>query len=138
MVCGTTGCNPSAMPGSPAGRGISTAGAARPTAPQPGICSPIPTERERQGYNRRVIVKPSFPRTAVGLCVLTVVGGGCARSRAENVAARQSIPSITVAPVQNEEVRRTIEIVGTLVAWDETTVSAEAEGKGDRVLADLG
>ena len=70
--------------------------------------------------------------------MLAAAGGGCARSRAENASGdKPSIPSVKVAAVKDEEIRRTIEIVGTLVAWDETTVSAEAEGKVDRVLADL-
>ena len=34
--------------------------------------------------------------------------------------------------------RRTIEVVGTLAAVDQVTISSEAEGKVSRILADLG
>jgi RND family efflux transporter MFP subunit len=80
---------------------------------------------------------PWLPKIALGLGVLAV-SAGCTRSRAENVADKQAARPVSVVPVKEEEVRRTIDIVGTLVAWDETTISAEAEGKVARIFADLG
>ena len=75
----------------------------------------------------------------IGLCALMAFSAACARSRAEK-ATEDTAPAqqVAVVSVNEEQVRRTIDIVGTLVAWDETTVSAEAEGRVDRVLADLG
>jgi RND family efflux transporter MFP subunit len=43
-----------------------------------------------------------------------------------------------VEPVHEEQIRRVIEVVGTLAAQDEVTVSSEAAGAVVRILADLG
>jgi RND family efflux transporter MFP subunit len=45
---------------------------------------------------------------------------------------------VSVEPVTQQEIRRVIEVVGTLAAQDEVTISAEASGTVVRVLADLG
>jgi RND family efflux transporter MFP subunit len=54
------------------------------------------------------------------------------------MAADAAARPVQVEPVQAEEVRRPIEVVGTLTADEEVTVSAETEGKVARILADLG
>jgi multidrug efflux pump subunit AcrA (membrane-fusion protein) len=46
--------------------------------------------------------------------------------------------NVHVEPVREESVRRTIEVVGTLAAEDQVTVSSEAEGRVSRIAADLG
>jgi HlyD family secretion protein len=43
-----------------------------------------------------------------------------------------------VSKVKQESVRRAVDVVGTLVAFDEATISSEGEGKVIRILADLG
>ncbi len=45
---------------------------------------------------------------------------------------------IIVSKVKQESVRRAVDVVGTLVAFDEATISSEGEGKVVRILADLG
>jgi RND family efflux transporter MFP subunit len=45
---------------------------------------------------------------------------------------------IQAEQVRQEPIRRVIEVVGTLAAEDEVTISAEAEGRVSRILADLG
>ena len=45
---------------------------------------------------------------------------------------------VKVEQVREEAVRRTIEVVGTLAAEDQVTLSAEAEGRVSRIAADLG
>ena len=45
---------------------------------------------------------------------------------------------MTVEPVRQEMVRRAVEVVGTLAAQDEVTISSQAEGAVSRILADLG
>jgi multidrug efflux pump subunit AcrA (membrane-fusion protein) len=71
---------------------------------------------------------------------------GCAAlaincSPSESVQASRREPAakaIEVEAVRQEEVRRIVEVVGTLAAEDEVTVSSQAEGIVRRVLADLG
>ncbi|MGE5244984.1 MAG: efflux RND transporter periplasmic adaptor subunit [Betaproteobacteria bacterium] len=45
---------------------------------------------------------------------------------------------MAVEQVRQETVRRAVEVVGTLAAEDEVTISSEAEGTVSRILADLG
>lgn len=45
---------------------------------------------------------------------------------------------VHVEPVHEEAVRRTLEIVGSLAAVDQVTISAETEGRVSHLLADLG
>jgi membrane fusion protein, multidrug efflux system len=46
--------------------------------------------------------------------------------------------AVQVEQVREESIRRAIDVVGTLAAEDEVTISAEAEGRVERLLADLG
>jgi RND family efflux transporter MFP subunit len=57
-----------------------------------------------------------------------------AQARGREAAARQ----VTAEVVRLEKVKRSVELVGTLAAVDQVTISAEAEGKVSRILADLG
>ena len=45
---------------------------------------------------------------------------------------------VAVVPVQRDSVRRAVDVVGTLTAVDQVTVSSEAEGTVRAILADLG
>jgi multidrug efflux pump subunit AcrA (membrane-fusion protein) len=70
-------------------------------------------------------------------CLLPIAacsGVGSAQSRAPEAAPRK-VRAIAVRP---DTVRRTIEIVGTLAAAEEVTISSEVEGKVSRLHADLG
>ena len=57
-----------------------------------------------------------------------------AQARGRDVAAK----TVKVEVVRQETVSRAVEIVGTLAAVDQVTVSSETEGKVSRILADLG
>src|SRR5262245_44013807 len=59
---------------------------------------------------------------------------GAAQARGREPAARP----IKTEAVRQESVHRAVEIVGTLAAEDEVTVSSQVEGIVRRVLADLG
>jgi multidrug efflux pump subunit AcrA (membrane-fusion protein) len=48
------------------------------------------------------------------------------------------VKSVSVEAARREAVRRDVEVVGTLAAVDEVTISAEAEGRVSSVRADLG
>lgn len=50
----------------------------------------------------------------------------------------QSKAKVKIASVEQRQQRRAVEAVGTLFAYDEVTVSSEAEGRVEQVMADVG
>jgi membrane fusion protein, multidrug efflux system len=72
------------------------------------------------------------------LCTVAAVTSGCADSRAEPAGAKEAVKAVKTDTVRQESVRRTLEVVGTLAAEDQVTVSSEVDGVVRRVLADLG
>ena len=73
------------------------------------------------------------------LVMLAAGGAGCSRERtAQAMRGDEPARAIAVELVKQEQVRRVIEVVGTLAAADEVTVSSEATGRVIRILADLG
>src|SRR5262245_22425415 len=77
------------------------------------------------------------------MCGVAVVllDSGCSRETSKEVTtqglAEQAI-SISTKPVATREVKRTVEMVGTLGGWEEVTVSNEDPGIIQQVLVDLG
>jgi RND family efflux transporter MFP subunit len=78
-------------------------------------------------------------------CILTVtllastLVGACAEAPAAQKDAKQDAPTaVRTEPVRVESIRRAIEVVGTLAAEDEVTLSAQTEGQVSRIGADLG
>ncbi len=72
------------------------------------------------------------------LVVLTATASGCAKSDTAEAGSSHLPKSIGVAPVQQDAVRRAVDVVGTLTAVDQVTVSSEADGTVRAILADLG
>jgi multidrug efflux pump subunit AcrA (membrane-fusion protein) len=71
--------------------------------------------------------------------LLALVTAGCSKTEPAQARGRDDAArAVTVEPVRQEDLRRTVEVVGTLAAVDEVTISAEAEGRVRRMLADLG
>jgi HlyD family secretion protein len=63
----------------------------------------------------------------------------CSKNNAAQARGREDAPRVvTVEAVRQETINRKVEIVGTLAAEDEVSVSSEAEGRVSRVYADLG
>jgi multidrug efflux pump subunit AcrA (membrane-fusion protein) len=85
---------------------------------------------------------PEFARVPAHLILaLTVAAAGVACSKSQTAQARSSEAaprSVTVAAVHKESIRRSIDVVGTLAAVDQVTISSEADGKVRTILADLG
>ena len=76
---------------------------------------------------------------AVGCLALAASVAGCSKS--QTAQARSSdgdAKPVAVTPVQKDSVRRSVDVVGTLAAVDQVTVSSETDGKVRRILADLG
>ena len=77
-----------------------------------------------------------FGALVAGLIVSTA---GCSRSETAQARGRDDVAKpVAVETVREETVRRSVEVVGTLTAVDEVTVSSEADGTVSRILHDLG
>jgi len=70
---------------------------------------------------------------------LAGAGAGCSKSETAQARARENAPkAIKAEAVRQDSVKRAVDIVGTLAAVDEVTISSEADGKVAKILADLG
>lgn len=72
------------------------------------------------------------------IILVFTLAAGC--SRQQPVQAKQDTGPVPVriAPVVSKEIRRTVESVGTLYPFDEAIISAEVDGRVERVNVDLG
>ena len=88
-------------------------------------------------FVRNTPVRRLLPLLALAGCAALAIS--CSGAESVQASRRDAPPkAIQVEPVREETVRRTVEVVGTLAAEDEVTVSSQAEGIVRRVLADLG
>ena len=100
----------------------------------PGRAS-LPAVRQRAGV--------SYRRASVAalIALAALVSASCSKSSAgktiESASAARaiSVRALTAAP---KPVRRNIESVGSLFAYEEVAVSSEVEGRVERVLVDVG
>jgi len=70
---------------------------------------------------------------------LALLNAGCGRSTDAKVRPPEPKPkAIETERVRRDAMRRDVEVVGTLAAQDEVTISAQSEGVVLKVLADLG
>ena len=76
------------------------------------------------------------------LCTSLALGafsGGCKKNQTGQNRAREApAKAITVDTVRQDEVKRSVEVVGTLAAEDQVTIASQAEGAVSRVNVDLG
>lgn len=77
---------------------------------------------------------------SVALLFLLVLGfASCSKTSGKAVDNASPRPvSVRVLPVEQKQVRRNIESVGSLFPFDEVTVSSEVEGRVEQVLVDVG
>jgi RND family efflux transporter MFP subunit len=77
------------------------------------------------------------PITVVAALALGVAG--CSKSHTAQAGTSQNTAKpVQVELVRKNSVRRAVDVVGTLAAVDQVTISSEADGKVSRILADLG
>lgn len=75
----------------------------------------------------------------MGIGGLAVVAVACSKSETAQARGREDAAKpIKTESVRQEALRRSVEVVGTLAAVDEVTVSSEAEGRVARLFSDLG
>src|SRR5688572_23539622 len=77
-------------------------------------------------------------RIVAVLCVAVPLAG-CSKSETAQASSKEGAATpVRVEAVKQESVRRAVDVVGTLAAVDQVTISSEADGKVSRILADLG
>ncbi len=73
------------------------------------------------------------------VAALVVSAVGCSKSDTAQARSREgAAKAIQTEAVRQDTVRRAVDVVGTLAAVDEVTISSEADGKVSRIMADLG
>jgi HlyD family secretion protein len=80
-----------------------------------------------------------YKTSAAVLLLIGLAASGCSKTESAQARGRDDIAkAVKVEPVGEQTVIRSIEVVGTLAAVDEVTVSSEADGIVSRILHDLG
>lgn len=80
----------------------------------------------------------SAPALAAALA-LSLSAAGCSKTETAQARGRDTAAKpVKVEAVKAETMKRAVELVGTLAAVDQVTISSEADGKVSRILADLG
>jgi RND family efflux transporter MFP subunit len=75
----------------------------------------------------------------VSMAAAAIAAAGCSKNETAQARGRDdSAKPVKVEPVREQLVTRAVEIVGTLAAVDEVTISSEADGIVSRILHDLG
>lgn len=77
-------------------------------------------------------------KSAVALLLLVLPLTGCSRDRGAEASEGQKVRPVAVEAAQVRDVRRQVDVVGTLAAREEVVVSAEVEGRVARLAHDLG
>jgi RND family efflux transporter MFP subunit len=73
------------------------------------------------------------------LLTVTVAAAACGKSQTADAEAREGTAKrVETVVVLKNSVRRSVDVVGTLAAVDQVTISSEAEGTVRAILADLG
>jgi multidrug efflux pump subunit AcrA (membrane-fusion protein) len=95
-----------------------------------------PHSTRRHGSSRFVLLFPV-------IASLVLFGSSCARdtsgkSQNGRPGALAPKPKVKTVAVEQRQQRRVVEAVGSLFAYDEVTVSSEAEGRVEDVMVDVG
>jgi multidrug efflux pump subunit AcrA (membrane-fusion protein) len=78
-------------------------------------------------------------RLSVILISAALASSACTKSETAQARGRDgAAKSVKTEVVRQESMKRSVDLVGTLAAVDEVTISSEADGKVSKLLADLG
>ena len=76
---------------------------------------------------------------SLALAGALLAGAGCSKTQTAQASNRDGAARpVAAAVVQKDSVRRAVDVVGTLAAVDQVTISSEADGSVRGILADLG
>ena len=97
-------------------------------------CRPLNLNQERV---RPTAWRIKWLRLVLAAASISTIG--CSNSQANSAKASLSKPvAVRVYPVAEETTRRRVQAVGSLFAFEESTLSAQVEGRVDKVLVDVG
>jgi RND family efflux transporter MFP subunit len=99
-----------------------------------GLSRWLPPSRGRQ----RASSVRSTAGTAVLLAAFALPAACSKTDTAQARTAESAATKIQVEAVRQDSARRAVDVVGTLAAVDQVTLSSEADGKVSRIMADLG
>jgi RND family efflux transporter MFP subunit len=87
-----------------------------------------------------LIARHSCDTSAIAAALaIALTAAGCSKTESAQARGRDaSAKAVKVETVKEETMKRAVELVGTLAAVDQVTISSEADGKVSRILADLG
>ena len=87
---------------------------------------------------RVFLVSPRSRILTASVC-LALAAAGCSKTETAQARGREAAARpVKSEAVRQQQVRRAVEVVGTLAAVDQVTISSETDGKVSRILADLG
>ncbi len=72
------------------------------------------------------------------LLPIVLLAGGCSRSQQADAGTDGAAVVVRIHTVEERVLRRPVQAVGSLYALEESAISAEVEGRVERVLADVG
>jgi RND family efflux transporter MFP subunit len=82
---------------------------------------------------------PCSTSALMAAIVIGLAAAACSKTDTAQARGRDSSAKlVNVDTVKEETMKRAVELVGTLAAVDQVTISSEADGKVSRILADLG
>ena len=112
---------------------------------QRASAAPLRTLNKTIGYKatptRRIYFCRQISMFQRAICIVALASAAAACSKSETAQARgrdDGTKPVKVEAVSQQAVTRSVEVVGTLAAVDEVTVSSEADGIVSRILHDLG
>jgi RND family efflux transporter MFP subunit len=80
-----------------------------------------------------------YKTSAAVLLLIGLAASGCSKTESAQARSRDGAARpVKIETVKEEAVNRAVDLVGTLAAVDQVTISSEADGKVSRILADLG
>src|SRR5436309_1797755 len=78
-------------------------------------------------------------RLSITVLVAASLSAGCTKSPSAQAKGREApAKAVAIEAVHQEDMRRSVEVVGTLAAEDQVTIASQAEGAVSRVVVDLG
>jgi multidrug efflux pump subunit AcrA (membrane-fusion protein) len=78
-------------------------------------------------------------KSSLIIAFFSLAAAGCDRSEGAQASTREAEPKpVRVESVRRESIPRSVDVVGTLSAVDQVTISAETEGTVKRLFVDLG